>query len=83
MPTYGTKKRMIYGLEKPKDDWFRSQLDAIVDAGDRHIDGLSLEFRGLDQNGELVIEIHGFLNPTQLRLIANAMENTPTKGDQR
>lgn len=78
MSTFGKKKRMIFGLQSPRDDWFSNQLNEIVDAGDMHIDGLSIEFKGIGQYGQLITEIHGQLNPTQLRLLADAIE-TATK----
>lgn len=74
--TFGKKNRMIYGLKSPRDDWFSKNLDKVVDAGDMHIDGLSIEFKGVGQNAELIAEIHGQLNSAQLRLLADAMENS-------
>jgi hypothetical protein len=69
--------KMIYGLDSPKNSWLASQLHDFVEAGKRHIDGISIEPKGVDENLELVVEIHGNMNPTQLRLLADAIENTP------
>ncbi|EBS5182114.1 hypothetical protein PMH41_004633 [Salmonella enterica] len=74
--TFGKNNRMIYGLKSPRDDWFSKKMDGVVDAGDMHIDGLSIEFKGVGQDAGLIVEIHGHLNSSQLRLLADAMEDT-------
>lgn len=39
-----------------------------------HIDGLSIEFKGIGEHGELIAEIYGQLNSSQLRLLADAID---------
>ncbi|NRB81549.1 MAG: hypothetical protein HRU38_23295 [Saccharospirillaceae bacterium] len=82
MAKCGKSERMIYGVQSPRDDWFIRQLDKVVDAGERHIDGLSIEMKGVEQGFKPLIKVHGLLNTTQLRLLADDLENTPNSPGQ-
>ena len=69
--------KMIYGLDSPENSWLANQLHDFVEAGKRHIDGISIEPKVVDENLALVVEVHGCMNPKQLRLLADAIENVP------
>lgn len=82
MAKFGDSKREIYGLVQGRDDWFASQLDEVVNAGDQHIDGLSIEFKGVGQLGMPILEIHGKLNPIQMNMLAKIVLNPPVEEKQ-
>lgn len=67
---------MIYGLVKGRDDWILDQLPAIKEKSPKVIDGLSIEPKGVDDKFKLVVEVHGSMTTEQLRMLADALENT-------
>lgn len=81
MAKFGKNKLEIYGLQSPRDDWFIEQLDAVVDAGE-HIDGTTIEFKGVGQLGMPVVEIHGKLNPLQMQMLSRIILNPPVEDDR-
>lgn len=80
MATYksGNKTVNIYGLETPRDEWLTSQLQSLVDISPNTVDGLSIQPKGVNGSCELVVEIHGNLTASQLRCLADAIDNVPT-----
>lgn len=72
------RRLMVYGLDDEKSAWLNAQLAPILATGINHSDALFLQPKGVGENFELVMEIHGHLNPTQLRMLADAIENTPS-----
>jgi hypothetical protein len=70
---------MIYGLKKGRDDWIAEQMPAIEALSPKAIDGFSIEPKGVDDKLKLVVEIHGTITAEQLRLVADALENTPNR----
>lgn len=73
----GNTRRAIYGLHHPRDSWLIDQLDGFVNAGAQLVEGISIELLGVGEGFQPIIEIHGKLNPRQLRLLADAIENVP------
>ena len=70
---------MIYGLQKGRDDWIAEQMPTIKAKSPKVIDGLSIEPKGVDDNCKLVVEVHGCMTTEQLRMLADALENTPNQ----
>lgn len=69
----------IYGLEGNKNDWLASQLQTLIDESPETVDGLSIEPKGVSKEMRIVVELHGCMTPSQLRELADALENTPNK----
>ena len=69
---------MIYGLDPNKDQWLLKQIPAIVEISPQSIDGLSIELKGANSESfKPLVELHGLLTSDQLRMLADALENTP------
>jgi len=66
---------MVFGLQAGRDDYVISRLRPMLEASPRSIDGISLELKGYESTSmEMIVEVHGRLTPTQLRLLAEATD---------
>lgn len=72
------KKISIFGLQRQRDDWLENQLLPLIEASPKSVDGLFIEPKGVNENCELVVEIHGNLTSVQLRALADAIDNIPS-----
>ena len=69
---------MIYGLDPNKDQWLLKQMTPLVEISPQSIDGLSIELKGVNSESfKPLVELHGILTSDQLRMLADALENTP------
>lgn len=74
---------MIYGLKADRDQWLIVQMESIISKSPDVIDGLSIELKGVDPRSfKLIIELHGKVTAEQLRMLADAIENTPNATEQ-
>jgi len=69
------KKVMVYGLDPDRDARIISQLQPMLEISPKSVDGISISPRGISLSAmELVVEIHGCLTASQLRLLADAID---------